>query len=143
MVLFLPAYRGNLIDSEGKKGECKGSVTLYEGSEEIVVNKDQNVKVTVDKVKVQGCGCYQLHNKKDGKGRSYFLGGGEHTGEDIGWRKVRSIRKVECESRAMPVWGVVVIVVVLVGIMAVGAVFGFKKYREYGRVNTEGDSSVI
>ena len=118
-------------------------MTLYEGSEEKVVTKDQNVKVTVDKVKVQGCGCYQLHNKKDGKGRSYFLGGGEKTGEDIGWRKVRSIRKVECESRAMPVWGVVVIVVVLVGIMAVGAVFGFKKYPEYGRVNTEGDSSVI
>ena len=67
----------------------------------------------------------------------------EESTQEIGWRKVRSIRKVECESRAMPVWGVVVIVVVLVGIMAVGAVFGFKKYREYGRVNTEGDSSVI
>ena len=143
MVLFLPAYRGNLIDNKGKKGECKGIVSLYEGSEEIVVNKDQNVKVTVDKVKVEGCGCFQLHNKKNGKGKSYFLGRGEHTGKDIGWKKVRSVRKVECESRAMPVWGVIVIVVVLVMLMAVGAVLGFKKYREYGRVNTEGECSVL
>jgi hypothetical protein len=143
IVLILPEYRGNIIDADDREGECKGSVTLYEGSEETVVTEDQNVKVTVDKVKVEGCGCFQLHNKKNGKGRSYFLGRGEHTGDDIGWKKVRSVRKVECESRAMPVWGVVVIVVVLVGIMAVGAVFGIKKYRDYGRVNTEWDSSVL
>ena len=118
-------------------------MTLYKGSEETVVTKDQKVRVSVDKVKVEGCGCIQLHNKTDGRGRSYFLGRGELTGEEIGWRKVRSVRKVKCESRAMPVWGVVVIVVVLVGIMAMGAVFGLKKYREYGRVNTEGDSSVL
>ena len=79
--------------------ECKGSVTLYEGSKETVVTKHENVKVTIDKVKVEGCGCFKLHSRKEGKGKSFFLGRrGEFSAEDIGWRKVRSVWKVECWS---------------------------------------------
>ena len=142
IVLLLPAHKGNLIDVETKEGECKGSVTLYEGSEETVVTKDENMRLTVDKMKVEGCGCWRLYNKKGGRGRSYFLTRrGEQMGEDIGWRKVRSVRKVECDSTAMPMWGVIVIVVGLVVIMAVGVVCGFRKYRKYKAVNTE--SSVL
>ena len=50
-----------------------------------MVTKDQEVNVVVDKVKVEGCGCFTLHSKKGGRGKSYFLGsmGGEHSPEDI------------------------------------------------------------
>eukprot|EP00092_Neocalanus_flemingeri_P049543 GFUD01056979.1.p1 GENE.GFUD01056979.1~~GFUD01056979.1.p1 ORF type:complete len:153 (+),score=49.75 GFUD01056979.1:15-473(+) len=140
-VQLLSHCLGNLIDVAAKEGECEGSVTLYEGSEETVVTEDENVKVTVDKVKLVGCGCFSLHAKKGGRGRSYFLGRrGEYSGEDIGWSKVRSVRRVECESRAMPVWGVIVIVVGLVVVVAVGAVLGFRKYRQYRTVGTEADT---
>merc|ERR1711892_407788 len=97
---------GNVFDVKENEGECKGSVTLYEGSTETVVTEDENVKVSVDKIKREGCGCFRLHDKKNGRGRSFFLGRqGEYTGEDMGLRKVRSVRRVECESLAMPVWG--------------------------------------
>ena len=140
--LLLTLCYANIIDDATKKGECEGSVTLYEGSEETVVTEDQNVKVTVDKVKVEGCGCFSLHSKKGGKGRSFFLGKrGDHSAKNVGWNKVKSIRKVSCENRAMPVWGVIVIVVGLVILMALVAVFGFRKYREYSAVKTEENSS--
>merc|ERR1711892_1640840 len=133
---------GNVFDVKENEGECKGSVTLYEGSTETGVTKDENVKVSVDKIKMEGCRCFRLHDKKKGRGRSFFLGKqGEYTGEEMGLRKVRSVRRVDCESLAMPVWGVIVIVVGLVILMALVAVFGFRKYREYSAVQTEENSS--
>ena len=63
------SVRCNVLDSDLKDDECKGSVTLYEGSEETMVTKDQEVNVVVDKVKVEGCGCFTLHSKKGGRGK--------------------------------------------------------------------------
>ena len=106
-----------------------------------MVTKDENVKVTVDKVKVEGCGCFTLHSKKGGRGRSYLLGKrGEHIALDIGWSKVKSVRIAECERMAMPMWGVIVIVVGLVVVVALRAVFGFRKYRKYRSVKAEADN---
>ena len=82
-------------------GDCDGSVTLFEGSEETVVTNKQNVRVTVDKVRLEGCGCFRLHSMRRGRGRSYFVGRtGEHTAEEIGWSRVRSVGRVECDSLA-------------------------------------------
>eukprot|EP00092_Neocalanus_flemingeri_P014756 GFUD01015925.1.p1 GENE.GFUD01015925.1~~GFUD01015925.1.p1 ORF type:complete len:148 (-),score=45.61 GFUD01015925.1:100-543(-) len=121
-----------MLGTEENEEECKGSVTLYEGSEETVVTKDEDVRVDVDRVKVEGCGCFTLHSRKEGRGRSYFLGRrGEFSAADIGWSKVRSVRKAGCDSRAMPLWAVILIVVGLVVLIAVMAVFGFRKYRQY------------
>ena len=120
-----------VFETEQNKDECKGSVTLYEGSNNTVVTEDGNVSVTVDKVKLEGCGCFTIHSRKGGRGRSYFLGrAGEYTAEDIGWSKVRSVKRAECERWAMPVWAVILIVVGLVVVAGVLAVFGFKKYRQ-------------
>ena len=60
--------------------------------------------------------------------------GGDQSPEDVGWSRVRYVRRVGCESRAMPVWGVIIIVVGLVVVVGVLAVMGFKKYRQYARV---------
>ena len=88
-----------VFDAPLMAGDCDGSVTLYEGSEETVVTNNQNVRVTVDKVRLEGCGCFRLHSRPRGRGRSYFLGRtGEHTVEDIGWSRVRSVGRVECYS---------------------------------------------
>jgi hypothetical protein len=77
---------------------CNVSVFLYEGSEETVVTEYMNVKVTVDKVVLdfESCGCYSLTSRKNGRGKSYFLSrGGEHSVEDIGWSKVRTVSRVD------------------------------------------------
>ena len=96
-----------------------------------------NVKVTVDKVMLVGCGCYSLTSRKNGRGKSYFLSRrGEHSVEDIGWSKVRSVSKVDCATLAMPVWGVILIEVGLVVLVGVGAFLFFKKYQQYGKVQT-------
>jgi hypothetical protein len=88
-----------IIDSPPIDEECEGFVTLYEGSEEMVVTEDEDIKpsVTVDKVKVEGCGCFVLFTRKGGMGKSVFLGG---EGERIIKKKirVRSVRKVKCVS---------------------------------------------
>jgi hypothetical protein len=128
---------GNLIDTDIKSGLCEGSVTLYEGSEKTVITEYMNVKVTVDKVMLEGCGCYSLTSRKNGRGKSYFLSRrGEHSVEDIGWSKVRSVSRVDCATLAMPVWGVILIVVGLVVLVAVGALLFFKKYQQYRKVTT-------
>ena len=133
--LLLNHCLGNLIDEKTKEGECKGSVTLYEGSEETVMTENMNVKVTVDKVMLEGCGCYSLTSRKNGRGKSYFLSRrGEHSVEDIGWSKVRSVSRVDCATLAMPVWGVILIVVGLVVLVGVGALLFFKKYQQYRKV---------
>ena len=88
----------NVFDTLDTAGHCDGSVTLYEGSKVIVVTEDEdNVRITVDKVRLEGCGCFRLHSRPRGRGRSYLLDRtGEHTVEDIGWSRVRSVRRVEC-----------------------------------------------
>ena len=136
-VFLLSNCNGNLIDTDIKDGVCEGSVTLYEGSEETVVTEFMNVKVTVDKVVLEGCGCYSLTSRKNGRGKSYFLSRrGEHSVEDIGWSKVKSVSRVDCATLAMPVWGVILIVVGLVLLVAVGALLFFKKYQQYRKVTT-------
>ena len=66
-----------------------------------MVTEDEDIKpsVTVDKVKVEGCGCFVLFTRKGGMGKSVFLGG---EGERIIKKKlkVRSVRKIECSSYA-------------------------------------------
>ena len=83
--------------NETRAEECEGSLTLYEGSEEHVVNKDEDIKpsVAVEKVKVEGCGCFTLYTRKAGKGNSQFLG---EEGVRMMKMRVRSVRKVECDS---------------------------------------------
>merc|ERR1712083_719602 len=122
--------------------ECKGTVTLYEGSEETIVTKDEDsINVSVDRVKMEGCGCFTLHTKKSGRGKSFFLGkSGEYSGEQLGLKKVRSVRRVSCERRAMPMWSVILLVVGLIIVVGVVAIFGFRKYRNYSTVKT-GESS--
>ena len=65
----------------------------------MVVTGDEDIKpsVTVDKVKVEGCGCFVLFTRKGGMGKSVFFDG---EGERITKKKirVRSVRKVECVS---------------------------------------------
>merc|ERR1711915_293444 len=126
-ILCLTIVSAELIETAGKDGQCDGTVTLYEGPKETLVKDSENVKVNIDRVKVEGCGCFRLYAKKNGRGKSYLLWKrGEHSSEEVG-----------CESRAMPLWMVVLIVLGVVLVTAVVAVLVFRTYRKYKRVKTE------
>ena len=72
-----------------------------------------NVKITVEKVVLEGCGCYSLTSMKNGKGKRYFLNRrGEHSVEDIGWTKIRSVSKVDCTTLAISILVVFLIMLV-------------------------------
>merc|ERR1719245_318267 len=135
---FLALCNSQAFDAPDKEDECKGAVTLYEGSETTSLTQDEdNIKVTVDRVKLEGCGCFTLHSRKNGRGKSFFLGqAGDFSKEEVGLTKVRSVRRVGCDRRAMPVWSVILLVVGLIIITGVVAVCCFRKYREYMQVKT-------
>ena len=71
---LFPVCPGNLIDTNIKDERCERSVALYEVSDETRVTENINVKVTVDKVVLEGSGCYWLNSRDDRKGKSYVLG---------------------------------------------------------------------
>ena len=122
----------NFIDGEvTERVVCNGSVTIYKGSNETVVTIEEDIKATLDFVKVEGCGCFTLHSRKGGKGKSFFLGrSGNYTREEIGWSKVRSVLSAPCDRMAMPGWGVMVIVLGIVIIVGIGIVVGVWKYKK-------------
>ena len=97
-VIILQHYiKADLIDAEvTERVVCKGSVTIYEGSNNTVVTEDSDMKSILDLVKVEGCGCFNLYSRKGGKGNSFFLGGsGNYSRAEVGWRKVRSVWKFD------------------------------------------------
>ena len=99
LVIFQHLARGHLIDAEvTERVECEGSVTIYQGSNESVITENADIKATLDLVKVEGCGCFTLHSRKGGNGRSFFLGrSGHYNSLEIGWSKVRSVRRASCD----------------------------------------------
>ena len=115
--------------------ECIGSVMFYHsdnGHKTTVLREDAEMDITIDAVKIEGCGCFIIYNKKEGRGKSYYLGlhGQNVSAAEIGWARVRSVRSRECSSLAMPIWGVVLIVVGVMLMVGILAVIGFKKYRQ-------------
>eukprot|EP00092_Neocalanus_flemingeri_P018825 GFUD01020383.1.p1 GENE.GFUD01020383.1~~GFUD01020383.1.p1 ORF type:complete len:133 (+),score=34.16 GFUD01020383.1:47-400(+) len=106
--LLLPHCLGGdalklIMEAPEWEEECGGPLTLYDnGGTKTVVTKDENeMKVRVDKVKFEGNCCFTLHSLKRGRGRTYYLlRRGEHSAEEIGWSRVRSVRRVECDILA-------------------------------------------
>ena len=46
--------------------ECNGAVTLHEGSKKIVLTENEDLRpgVVVDRVVVEGCGCFTVHTRR-------------------------------------------------------------------------------
>jgi hypothetical protein len=80
-IFLLAQCQGNsqiqskIIHTPELPGEFAGSVTLYRRSVAFMVTEDVNVRMNVDRGKVEGCDCFTLHDRKGGRGKSYFLEG--------------------------------------------------------------------
>merc|ERR1712215_358984 len=80
LCLFLVGFSDcELVDNKAKDAECVGKVTLYEGTGETVVTEDDNVDVTVEKVKLEGVVASLSMQTKMGKEEASFLGEEEST----------------------------------------------------------------
>merc|ERR1719308_246555 len=80
--------------------DCQGSVTLYNDvSEDRVVTEDMDIgpRMRVTKVLKEGCGCFALHSRTRGRGRSLFLAS---NGERNVNMRVGSVRKVSRDAYA-------------------------------------------
>ena len=93
-------FLSSFINSAPVNTGCPGFVKLYSNvSEDEVVSEDVDIKprIKVTKVLMEGCGCFSLHSRKNGRGRSFFL---PRQGEFEVHMTVGSVRKVSCGSRA-------------------------------------------
>ena len=73
-----------------------------------MVTENANIRINVDRVKVEGCWCFSLHSSRDGRGRSYF-----HV--DVGPSRGSSVRRPGSEDphRLELILFVVVILILL------------------------------
>merc|ERR1711936_1514504 len=112
---------GYFIDAEDTdKGECKGSLTLLNSAGDIIEIKEDTAITKVEKATVEGCGCYRLYERKNKRGRSYYINkNGEHI---LPLRTVGSIALAPCSKAALAPWSVALVVAGLVLILGTGVV---------------------
>ena len=140
LLILTQGGSGHFIDVGWNDTQCVGAVTIYEGSNETVVTESSDVKATLDLVMMEGCGCFTIHSKRGGRGKSFFMGrNGNYSLDDIGWSKVRSVQSVPCDRMAMPGWVVIIIVVGIIT-MVTAALLGAFKYRNYRRNNNNNNT---
>ena len=144
---------GVFVDFEGPGGgedvtTCSGSlvITNTDGEEtkfdsnETLQGEVTNIKrsIKISTVRVEGCGCFYIFSRTKGRGASELILSGEKWNkEEFGFSKARSLEQVSCEKEAknaMPVWGVVLTVLVLVALVAIAALI-FIRMRKYQEVN--------
>ena len=91
-------------------------------------------------MRVDGCGCFYIYSRPKGRGSYKLISSGEKWPADqIGFSKAKSLERIRCEDtekNAMPVWGVVITVLVLVALVAVFAVTVIR-VRKYKEVNQD------
>eukprot|EP00092_Neocalanus_flemingeri_P055675 GFUD01065855.1.p1 GENE.GFUD01065855.1~~GFUD01065855.1.p1 ORF type:complete len:117 (+),score=15.64 GFUD01065855.1:79-429(+) len=78
---------------------CIGTLTLHglDGAETAVTEDVNIMRVTVERVVMEGCGCFTLHSRTRFRGRSYSLRTrGEHSRAKTGFGRVKSVKRVEC-----------------------------------------------
>ena len=148
-VTLVPATFCYFTDVRGtEETTCNGSLVItgtdgeetrfdsLETAEDQVTNLNKSIKIS--SVRVEGCGCFYIYSRTRGRGASEFILSGEKwSADEFGFSKARSLEQVSCEKsekNAMPVWGVVLTVLVLVAFVAIGAVI-FIRYRKYREVS--------
>ena len=147
-VTLLPVTICDFIKGNGKEETtCVGSlvITSTDGVErkfESPIGNVTNIKksIKISSAWVEGCGCFYIFSRPRGRGASELISSGEKwSGEDFGFSKAKSLEQISCETtekNAMPVWGVVLTVLVLVAFVAIVAVI-FIRIRKYQEVSQD------
>ena len=148
LLTYLAVCQSDVLDNKNEfEIKCRGSLVLNNtDGEERTFDSDQletdeiinTGTIKISSVRVEGCGCFYIYSRTRGRGASEFILSGEKwSADEFGFSKARSLEQVSCEKsekNAMPVWGVVLTVLVLVAFVAIGAVI-FIRYRKYREVS--------
>eukprot|EP00092_Neocalanus_flemingeri_P054919 GFUD01064763.1.p1 GENE.GFUD01064763.1~~GFUD01064763.1.p1 ORF type:complete len:109 (+),score=29.38 GFUD01064763.1:109-435(+) len=96
-LLVISAHGESIKGEENDSGEeCKGMIKLISSAGHVKEYKEdqEHMHVKASKVVLKGCECYRLYERKENRGRSYFVNKiGEH---NIPLKKVGSLAKVPC-----------------------------------------------
>jgi len=116
---------------------CEGSLSVHRDQEllqTVTEDEELNRKLKFDEVRMVGCGCFSLHSGKDFGGRSFLVQApGSYYHRDVGFKKILSISRIteeQCklERRALPSWGVILVVLCCLVLVLVG-VLAARRYR--------------
>ena len=95
-VLYMSLIQCDFINTEvDSTGECSGSI-MFEGNPSLKFSSDNTLirGLRVTTVLKEGCGCFRIHSRKNGKGKSKTLIKNKHYTLNIG--RVRSLFKITC-----------------------------------------------
>jgi len=109
---------------------CEGSLVVVDTSGNKQVFKDdvKDIKIQVEEIYVELCGCYNIYSRKKFKGTEEFVTVGKTlTKEDF--KFIKSIEKTSCDIHASSNWQVIVGVVAAVLVVGAVAVFLVKIIR--------------
>ena len=79
-----------------------GATTVFRTGQSWIDNiVDFPKKITITGVEVQGCGCFQIYNKKNGRGKTFILRSNEtiKKGDKTFFRYARSMKRVMCSNK--------------------------------------------
>ena len=113
-VIYLPPYlsmRQILSHHQSRMGRfvfdaptmfgasCAGSVEIEtkDGQKIIVSETVPKTRISFDKIRVVGCGCFSIHSARNGIGARQVLFSSEPVrNSDLGFGKIRSILRIPC-----------------------------------------------
>ena len=115
---------------------CEGSLVIFDTSnQKHTIGKDNDflvdkMNIEVRSLHVEGCGCFRVNKGEKGRGQSKKIdSGGKLSQKEVGFKKIKSARRILCQVKAQPSWLVIVIVIVSVVIVLGLALVAIKCYR--------------
>ena len=98
----------DLIISETKVNfaECLGSLLVVTESKELRFGRTKTpTKLVANSLEVEGCGCFELYNRRNFKGTSFYISHymGNISGDYVGFT-IRSVEKVPCNEYTKSNW---------------------------------------
>ena len=78
---------------------CYGSIEIVTKEGDVLIVRDSvtRTRLSVERIKVYGCGCYSLHSGRHGRGSKTVVFPAQTWDKtDIGFTKIRSIFRIHC-----------------------------------------------
>lgn len=78
---------------------CSGSMEIETKDGNILILRESvtRTRISVERIKVHGCGCYSLHSGRYGRGSKQVVFPAQTWGQsDIGFSRIRSIFRIQC-----------------------------------------------
>ena len=97
LMCFTSVINPQVFEDQRIRADCRGTLTFRNGSGLTNVNESQlNIKIMSTTVLLNGCGCFRLFEKRNGKGKSQLIK--RHGWQRIVIKTIQSITKIKCDN---------------------------------------------